>query len=685
MKGVGKSRQIRANSATQAASTIALQRPQVTLSFRAQRAISLCRVRTAEKARPRFLAGLGMTVLTVLLLNPAPRPCAATPQQAAAAEPEYLSPVELRFSPDGQRLYVVCEGNGSVLAVDARTRQVVARAKVGAKPRGLALSPDGSTLYVSNSWSDTVSEIDARSFEVRRTLKAGWGPVGLTTDRSGKFLYVANSVGNNVSLIDLVAGAEIKRFMTERYPEQILLSRDGRRVYVSNILPRSGPYDQRPVSELLVIDALKQLVEARVWVPGAIELRHLAEAPKSLGGYLLVPEIRPRNLGPLISVAQGWVMTHGMAIVRPSVGAVREPPLQVTQVVLDDIDYYFAGENGVAFTPDGRFALLTASEADVLTIIDTAKLARRLHTVSSAELPNRLDSARTFVVRRLPTGFNPQAVVVSPEGRIAYVANRLDDTLTVVDLGKLQIASTIDLGGPKELTAIRRGERLFNAAKYCFQGQFGCATCHPNRHLDGLAWNLETPQLGRDRVANRTLRGIKDTAPYKWNGKNPDLATQCGPRIAKFLFRSEGFNTHELEDLVTYLNQIPLPPNRHLSPDGQLSESQERGKAIFYRTQKNDGSPIPVYNQCATCHPAASHYTSRTSFDVGSANRYDTISAFDTPQLDRVYEDGPYLHNGEALTLEEIWTVFNNKDTHGVSSDMSKEQLNDLIEFLKTL
>jgi YVTN family beta-propeller protein len=596
-----------------------------------------------------------------------------------------LTPVELKFSPDGQRLYVVCEGNGSLLAMDTRTRQVVGRVKVGSKPRGLAVSPDGKTLYVSNSWSDTVSEIDAGSLRLRRTLPAGWGPVGLTTDRSGKFLYVANSVGNDVSLFDLTSGAETKRFMTQRYPEQILLSRDGRRVYVSNILPRFGPFAKPPVSELLVIDATKQIVEERILVPGAIELRHMAEAPKALGGYLLVPEIRPKNLGPLIGVAQGWVMTHGIAVVRPTVGAVREPPLRVTQVVLDDIDYFFAGQNGAAFTPDGRYALVTASEADTLAIIDTARLARRLREVPSDELPSRLDSAREFVVRRLETGDNPQAVVVSPDGRLAYVANRLEDTLTVVDLRKLQIAAKVDLGGPTELTAVRRGERIFNTAKYCFQGQFGCATCHPNSHLDGLAWNLETPQLGRDRVANRTLRGIKETAPYKWNGKNPDLATQCGPRIAKYLFRSEGFNTQELEDLVTYINQIPLPPNRHLAAGGELTEAQERGKAIFYRTRRNDGSPIPAYNQCATCHPADSHYTSRTSFDVGSADKYDTITAFDTPQLERVYEDGPYLHNGEALTLEEIWTVFNNNDTHGITSDMSKEQLNDLIEFLKTL
>ena len=133
------------------------------------------------------------------------------------------------------------------------------------------------------------------------------------------------------------------------------------------------------------------------------------------------------------------------------------------------------------------------------------------------------------------------------------------------------------------------------------------------------------------------------------------------------------------------MNNIPLAPNRHLAPDGQLTEAQERGKAIFFRQATNDGRPIPVQNRCDTCHPAETHYTARYSTDVKSTTKYDTSGLFDIPQLDRVYEDAPYLHNGEALTLEEIWTVFNNQDTHGVTSDMSKEQLNDLIEFLKTL
>ncbi len=412
--------------------------------------------------------------------------------------------------------------------------------------------------------------------------------------------------------------------------------------------------------------------------------------------------MRPKNLGPLIQVPQGWMMTHGMGVVRPALDApLGEAPSKVTQVVLDDIDYYFATNAGVAFTPDGRRALVTASDAVIVSILDTARLAQRLRQVPAEELANRLDSAATFVVKRLPTGHNPTSVVVSPDSRWAYIANRLDDSITVVDLGSavaavsdrravdrrstLQSVATIDLGGPKEITLMRRGEQMFHDAKICFQGQFACATCHPNSHLDGISWNIETPQLGRDRVANRTLRGIRETAPYKWNGKNPDLATQCGPRIAKYFFRSEGFNPQELEALLTYLNNLPLAPNRHLVADGQLSEAQERGKTIYYRQNTNDGRVIPVYNRCDTCHPAATHYTARISTDVKSATPYDTSGMFDIPQLDRVYEDAPYLHNGEALTLEEIWTVFNDHDTHGVTSDMSKEQLNDLIEYLKTL
>jgi len=424
----------------------------------------------------------------------------------------------------------------------------------------------------------------------------------------------------------------------------------------------------------VVIDTAKQRVTERIEIPGVLELRHIAEAPGPKGGYLLVPFIRPKNLNPLIQVAGGWILTHGMAVVRvaETTGAAQTKS-SVTQILLDDLDSYYAGTNGVAFTPDGRHALVTSSEADIVSAVDTAKLERRLHQVPAEELANRLDSAKEIVERRLETGVNPTGIVISPDGRSAYVVNRLSDSLTVVDILRLQVRATIDLGGPKQLTQLRHGEQMFHAARFCFQGQFACATCHPDNHIDGVAWNLETPQLGRDRVANRTLRGIAETAPFKWNGHNPDLETQCGPRIAKFLFHSEGFNTTQLADLVAFIKSIPLPPNRHLAANGELTPAQERGRAIFFR--KN----------CDTCHPPATHYTARTSFDVGTATKYDTSGLFDVPQLDRIEQRPPYMHSGEAKSLEELWTTYNPEDKHGVTSDMTKEELNDLVEFLKSL
>jgi YVTN family beta-propeller protein len=601
----------------------------------------------------------------------------------------YLSPVDLKLSPDGQRLYVVCEDIDSVLAVNTSTGQVVARVRVGDKPKSMAISPNGKTLYVTNERSGSVTAIDTASFEARRTIQAGWGPAGITTDGDAKFLYVANTLGGDVSVIDIATGQEIKRLDAGQFPEYVLLSRDGKRVYVSNILARLHRYDQPPVSELAAIDTRAQVVAERISVPGVIELRHLAEVPAGAGGYLLVPFLRPKNLNTLIQIPQGWFLTHGMAIIRPThAGLAGQHKPGVAEVLLDDIDHYYADGLGTATTPDGRWALVTASGANVVSVLDIAKLNRLLLRTPQTDpeaLANRLDSARQFVVRRLATGRNPTAVAVSPSGQFAYIANRMDDTVSVVDLRQLRVVSTIDLGGPKEMTTVRRGQRLFYDASYSFQGQMSCASCHPHGGLsDGLAWSLETPQLGRDVVENRTQFSIAGTSPFKWNGKNPNLETQDGPRTAMFIFRSEGFSPAEVKDLTTFILSLRLPPNPRRTADGNLTDAQARGKAIFFRTTMNTGALIPPPQRCYFCHPPLTHYTARVSMDVGTATPYDTIREFDIPQIEGVYMRPPYLHNGMALSLEEIWTKFNPEDKHGITSDMDKVQLNNLIEYLKT-
>jgi YVTN family beta-propeller protein len=493
-------------------------------------------------------------------------------------------------------------------------------------------------------------------------------------------------LGDDISVIDLATGKETKRLAAGHFPEYVELSRDGKWVYVSNLLAQVAPPEEPPVSQLTVVDTARQMVVSRVLIPGAIQLRHIAQVPAHAGGYLLIPFQQPHNLVPLVQIQQGWYLTNGMAIIeQPQPGQVS----RVKEVLLDDVDYYFADGYGAASAPDGRVALVTASGANVVSIIDIAKLNQLLMKVAgddSADLAHRLDSAQQFVVKRLDTGRNPTAVAVSPDSRFAYIANRTDDTLSVIDLQQLKVASTVDLGGPKEITTLRRGEQLFYDARFCYQGQMACASCHPHDGFeDGLVWSLETPDLGHDIVENRTLFSIAETSPFKWNGLNPNLATQDGPRTAMFIFRSQGFSSAQVKDLVAYIQSLKLAPNPRRPADGRLTEAQERGRKIFFRTTTNDGRIIPDHDRCYFCHAPQTHYTSRVRMDVGTSTEFDNVKDFDVPQLEGVYMRAPYLHDGKALTLEGIWTRFNPEDKHGITSDMNKVQLNDLIEFLKTL
>ena len=93
---------------------------------------------------------------------------------------------------------------------------------------------------------------------------------------------------------------------------------------------------------------------------------------------------------------------------------------------------------------------------------------------------------------------------------------------------------------------------------------------------------------------------------------------------------------------------------------------------------------MPVGQRCTTCH-GGEKFSSYQVSDVGTRGEHDSVERFDAPHLINVFESGPYLHDGRAATLEEIWTVHNPQDRHGISSDWTQQQLNDLVEYLKSL
>ncbi len=633
------------------------------------------RLATTCRGKARLIASVAPVLamsFALMLLVPGAKPAAA--RSNSEVSERYLSPLEMSLSPDGRLLYVVCQASDELRVVDVESGSVVTVVPLGRAPRGITLSPDGAQIYVTNSTDDTVSVVDAATLRVTRTLPTGFEPAGVVTDRTGETLYVANRLSGDISVIDVKTGQETKRLLAGRGASCLALSPDGKFIYGTHIYPNPGAFRTPPNSEITVIDTGRQTVVERMPLHNVAGVFHVAlSADGKLG---VAAQLRPKNLIPLAHVEHGWVFGNSLTLFGEDAGGT-------VQVPIDELDRYYSLPWGVAITPDKSKMFVTTAASESVTVIDVARL---LNFARSRREPfvNDLSASANYVVARIPVGHNPRGVLLSKDGKRLYVANRLDDNISVIDTAANRVVATIDLGGPKTINPFRRGERIFFTADYAFQGQFGCSNCHLDATIDGLQWDLEPDGFGKDIVDNRSLEDLAGTEPFKWNGGNPDMPTECGPRTEKYFFRSQSFGDRELTDLVTFVYSLPYRPNRYRLANGELTLAQERGKAIFERTTYKNGKPIPQTNQCAYCH-SGPKYTNQKQLDVGTGKSTDRSPVIDVPHLRNVAYSAPYLHDGSARSLEEIWTVFNPKDTHGVSNDLTKDELNDLIEYLKTL
>jgi YVTN family beta-propeller protein len=592
----------------------------------------------------------------------------------ADEEPRYLSPAELAISPDGRSLYVLCERADELLVLDTEASQVRKRIAVGHVPRGVSLSADGKQVFVANSSTDTVSVIDADKLEVSRTLPAGFEPISAIADRKGETLYIANRLSNDISVIDLHSGKEVKRLAAGRGASYLAISKDGTEIFATHIYPNLGEPQTPPESEITVIDTATRRVVDRKQLHNVAGVFHIA---LSADGRLGVTSLlRPKNLVPLAHVEHAWVFGDSLALFGDDVEGV-------VQVPLDELERYTAMPYGVAITPDKSQLFVSSAGTDTIAAINIPALLK-FTRASHRSFANDLSASANYVTGRIPVGHNPRGIVLSPDGARLYVADRLGDTITIVDTKSDKVVASIDLGGSKVLTPARRGERNFNNTRFSFQGEFSCANCHLDATFDGLQWDLEPDGFGVDVVDNRPIYNLLGTQPFKWNGGNPDLPTECGPRTEKYFYRSQSFNEKELIDLVAYIVSLPAPPNRYRLPNGELTPAQQRGKAIYERIKTKSGHPIPENLRCGTCHSGPKG-TNNKSEDVGTGKPTDRSPLVDTPQLPDIAYSAPYLHDGSARSLEEIWTVFNPKDQHGVTNDLTKDELNDLIEYLRTL
>lgn len=538
------------------------------------------------------------------------------------------------------------------------------------RPVQLAFSSDGRRLFARDAISSAWVDLDLETF----TIKRGAAPTRpnslvLAFSADGRWRAAVDGWNSQVAVwpadvADNLAQVpeQARRIAIDPRPQALAFTPDGRQVVVACDIP--GSFGRT----LCFVDLSTGAVE-RVVLAEASNLRGVAVDPG--GQFALVTHLVPKFRLPSTQIEQGWVFVNALSYV------TIQSPRTVLTLPLDLRTRAFANPEGVAIAADGQTAYVTHAGADLASVINVPRLKQVVAEAWGAAAsvsepavrPQRVLAdfrlTRRYVRMRIAVDANPGAVAVSPDSKFVAIANRLAGTVWLIDGRTGEILHKIPLGSPPSGDAHELGERLFYSGRLALLGQFSCASCHPDGHTDGISWDL--PADGFNNFHNtKTLFELEGTAPYGWLGTSPDLPARFSGTL-RHLFGYEP-PAAEIEAIDLFLKSLTFPSA--VSRPDAVAKRVDAGRRVFEEVAG-----------CAECHRGAK-LTDRAVHDVGTGSDGE---GFDTPSLRFLEFTAPYLHDGRAATLEEVFLKHNPRRMHGAAHELTSGQWQDLVGYLKSL
>jgi len=563
----------------------------------------------------------------------------------------------LDISRDGKLLACANRDSGTVSIVELSTHTKLAEIAVGKHPEGISFLGDSHHLAVAVYDEDRVILLDADTGTIDERIEVFDEPYGIVSSRDGTRLYVTLDYPGQVVEIDSKAGKVLRTIEAGDFARGIAILPDQSRLLVT----------QYYTGAVLAIDLNSgQVVDKWPGISNDNLARQIAVHPKR--GKAYVSHIRSRVTA-----------VHGEGSVFPYVSVIDTAAGEGSRrrrVPMDAFLGNLVTSNPweTAISPDGRQLYVVFAGTDDMFACDVVD-----------------DDYREISYRKLVRlGHNPRAVRVAPDGQTVYVYNALDFNVVAYDTKSLTAKATIAVTenplGEEKL----RGKILFYSAQQPVVGRrwISCASCHPDGQQDGRTWH--NPEGLRN---TQWLAGLAWTHPIHWSADRDEVQdfehTIRGPLMqGRGLIRGDlqkelgnpnkGLSA-DLDALAAYTNSHELP----LSPYAKsgLSDAAQRGKTLFFSAE----------TKCATCHSGPlftdSAVKSMIMHDVGTGQQDASEKLgpkYDTPTLLGVYRTAPYLHHGQAATLKDV-LANNPGDRHGTTSHLSAAQMDDLVEFLKSL
>ncbi len=606
----------------------------------------------------------------------------------AVAASTYLSPEVLKVSVDGKSVFVTERTANQAKKLNIESEQIEKVYQLPDRPTGLIQSKDGKTLYITCGEAEGfVCIVDEASGKVNK-FRAGHYPTAPVLSLDESKLYISNRLIDRVSVWDLKEQKKLKTIQATREPIAAVLSKDGKFLFVSNHLPNGAANVERMTSHIDIIatDTFKQVKSIEL-PNGAIDLREMAISNN--GKWIFVPSIFARFLVPTNQIERGWINTHALNIIN-----VEKQELYHT-VLLDDVDLGAANPWGVVTSDDDKYLFVSHNATHEVSVINFEKLLKKLATYPTLQpgqnrddfeaMENNPANNMSFLTglrqRVRLEGIGPRGIDV--QGKKVFVAQYFSDDLGVVDFEEPEdcFAYSMKLAPTKKkMDIVRTGEMYFHDASICFQQWQTCSTCHPDARTDAVNWDLLNDGIGNPK-STKSMLFAHYTPPAMITGirARAEVAVRAGIRHIQFSVPRES----RAKPIDAYLKSLRPIPSPYLV-NGDLSEKAQKGRDIFEKAG------------CLYCH-SGPYFSGHAKddykkpgkkypkYDIGVADGSEKDKKFDTPTLIELYRTRPYLYDGRAANLHEVFTKYNKKDKHGVTSNLTKEELDCLVEYLNSL
>ena len=473
----------------------------------------------------------------------------------------------------------------------------------------------------------------------------------LVDTRSGK-LYVCNQFAGTISEIDRKGKKELRTVRVLREPKSAVFDKEGKHLFVTNFLPMQRADIDTVAACVSVIDmnSFRKIKDIQL-ANGSNALRGMSLSPD--GRYLLVTHNLGRFQVPTSQLQQGWMNTSAISIVNLATldfeGAV----------LLDEPERGAAGIWDVKCTEDK--IVVSHSGTHEVSVIDYPAFIQKFEQYPQKDaLAYDLRFLYGMRKRVALVGNGPRCMML--KDGTAVVPTYFSDTLNIVDLNTANVQSVAMVKNRTE-NRIQRGEKYFNDAEHCFQNWQSCNGCHPgDARMDAMNWDLMNDGIGNSKNCKSLLLSHV-TPPAMISGIRASsyVAVRTGYKYIQFIDLPEAFATCVDEYLLS-LKPLPSP----FLINGELSEKAKRGRKVFEKFK------------CDECH-SGPYYTDMQMHRIGEDVEFE--KGWDTPTLREVWRTAPYLFDGRAATMKEVFKVYK----HGIDKKISSKEADELAEYVNSL